>query len=209
MEVHAPDHPIHTWRDFFIHIATITIGLLIAIGLEQTVELIHHRHMVKEARENIRHELEINEKQARQNIGYVNTDSAAMQANIETTWVFNDLSRAHKAHLSFEFTWSSFNEAAWTSARDSGALTWMAPDEVQRYADAYNQQTIVNKEAVELFTHQVTLAAPVFANKEDQPLPDQDLHALRIGCAETYMKLTTLAQIIQQLDQEYKDILKH
>ena len=43
LDVHAPHSPTHTWKDFFIHIATICIGLLIAIGLEQTVEAIHHK----------------------------------------------------------------------------------------------------------------------------------------------------------------------
>jgi hypothetical protein len=38
LDVHAPHEPIHTWKNFFIHLATISIGLLIAIGLEQTVE---------------------------------------------------------------------------------------------------------------------------------------------------------------------------
>jgi hypothetical protein len=32
LDIHAPHGGIHTWKDFFIHIATITIGLLIAIG---------------------------------------------------------------------------------------------------------------------------------------------------------------------------------
>jgi hypothetical protein len=41
LDVHPALHATTTWR-FFIHIATIVIGLLIAIGLEQTVELIHH-----------------------------------------------------------------------------------------------------------------------------------------------------------------------
>ncbi len=44
LDVHAPHRTVHTWKDFIIHIATITIGLLIAIGLEKTVELFHHRH---------------------------------------------------------------------------------------------------------------------------------------------------------------------
>jgi hypothetical protein len=35
LEVHPPHHAASSWRDFFIHIATIVIGLLIAIGLEQ------------------------------------------------------------------------------------------------------------------------------------------------------------------------------
>ena len=51
LDVHPPHQAAHTWKDFFIHIATICIGLLIAIGLEQTVEAIHHaseRHELTE-----------------------------------------------------------------------------------------------------------------------------------------------------------------
>jgi hypothetical protein len=44
IDVHVPHKSEHTWTDFFIHIATIAVGLLIAIGLEQTVEAIHHHH---------------------------------------------------------------------------------------------------------------------------------------------------------------------
>ena len=43
LDVHPPHSPTHTWKDFFLHLATIVIGLLIAVGLEQTVELFHHR----------------------------------------------------------------------------------------------------------------------------------------------------------------------
>lgn len=43
LEPHPPHTAVHTWKDFFIHIATIVIGLLIAVGLEQSVEAIH-RH---------------------------------------------------------------------------------------------------------------------------------------------------------------------
>ena len=38
LEVHAPHESIRTWKDFFIHIATIVIGLCIAVGLERSVE---------------------------------------------------------------------------------------------------------------------------------------------------------------------------
>ena len=44
LDVHPPHAPTHTWKDFFLHIATICVGLLIAIGLEQSVEAIHHHH---------------------------------------------------------------------------------------------------------------------------------------------------------------------
>ena len=48
LDVHPPHHPANSWRDFFVHIATIVIGLLIAVGLEQTVEAVHHRKQVRE-----------------------------------------------------------------------------------------------------------------------------------------------------------------
>jgi hypothetical protein len=51
LDVHAPHKPTHTWKDFFIHIATIVVGLLIAIGLEQTVEHFHERHQLHELRQ--------------------------------------------------------------------------------------------------------------------------------------------------------------
>ena len=51
LDVHPPHEPINTWKGFALHIATIVIGLLIAVGLEQTVEYFHHRNEVREARE--------------------------------------------------------------------------------------------------------------------------------------------------------------
>ena len=60
LDVHPPHEAAHTWKDFFIHIATIVIGLLIAIGLEQTVELIHHRHQRRDAEDRIRAQAERN-----------------------------------------------------------------------------------------------------------------------------------------------------
>src|ERR1700679_1124416 len=51
MDVHAPHATIHTWKDFWIHLGTITIGLLIAISLEQSGEALHHlpqRHQLEE-----------------------------------------------------------------------------------------------------------------------------------------------------------------
>ncbi len=50
LEVHAPHEPIYTCKGFLVHIATIVIGLLIAVGLEQSVEYFHHSHQVAQLR---------------------------------------------------------------------------------------------------------------------------------------------------------------
>ena len=57
LEVHAPHEPIYTWKGFTIHIATIVIGLLIAVGLEQTVEYFHHQHQAAKFEEHLRADL--------------------------------------------------------------------------------------------------------------------------------------------------------
>ena len=53
LDVHPAHHAAHSWRDFFIHIATIVLGLLIAIGLEQTVEHFHHQQQLRELRQGL------------------------------------------------------------------------------------------------------------------------------------------------------------
>jgi hypothetical protein len=50
IDIHPPQTSDHTWKDFFLHIGTIAVGILIAIGLEQTVELIHEHHQRTELR---------------------------------------------------------------------------------------------------------------------------------------------------------------
>jgi hypothetical protein len=56
LDVHTPHHAAGTWRDFFIHIATICVGLLLAIGLEQSVEAVHRQRERNELRESLRRE---------------------------------------------------------------------------------------------------------------------------------------------------------
>jgi len=60
LDVHVPHKTEHTWTDFLIHIATITVGLFIAIGLEQTVEHFHHLHQRYQLEEHLREELRTN-----------------------------------------------------------------------------------------------------------------------------------------------------
>ena len=63
LDVHVPHEKIHGLRDFFLHLFTITIGLLIALSLEGCVEWQHHRHLVREAEAALHDEIENNAKQ--------------------------------------------------------------------------------------------------------------------------------------------------
>ncbi|HEY1529175.1 MAG TPA: hypothetical protein VGH51_23350, partial [Candidatus Angelobacter sp.] len=53
MEIHSPDKPIHSQKEFLFHMFTVVLGILIALAMEGGVEWFHHRALVREARENI------------------------------------------------------------------------------------------------------------------------------------------------------------
>src|ERR1700722_2087401 len=50
IDIHPPHESVHSWKDVFIHLGIITVGLLIAISLEQGVEKlqqIQERHQLE------------------------------------------------------------------------------------------------------------------------------------------------------------------
>lgn len=57
LEVHAPHAAPRNWKDFFAQIATIVIGLLLAVGIEQTVEYFHHQSQAAVFEESLRADL--------------------------------------------------------------------------------------------------------------------------------------------------------
>ena len=209
LDVHPPNEPIHGWRDFLLHLLTITIGLCIALALEGLVEYAHHKHIVHEARENIRHEIEINHGLAQQDLVYVQQGADRMKANVDILHALAANPKEFKGkHLQFTMTWASPGDSAWRSSRDMGALAYMPYADVQGYADLYAQQELVHQQAVDIFTRQAYASAPLFMYAEPTDLPPADLHTLLHDTAQTYIGLTELHQILQQLDDQYTAALK-
>jgi len=135
-----PHESIQTWKSFFIHIATIVIGLLIAVGLEQAVETIHWHIQVRTARDVLRQELlgadgfyefrvAVNECVA-QRLSKLNdiVESIAEHAKIEPV---GDLS-LHIGHL--------LTDDAWQSERAAQTLVHFPAAERMRYSTMYGQQ---------------------------------------------------------------------
>jgi hypothetical protein len=82
LDVHPPHTPTHRWKDFFIHIATIVVGLFIAVGLEQTVEYFHRQHQVHELREALRQEREENRKIFIVNVAHYRVNRAILENDL-------------------------------------------------------------------------------------------------------------------------------
>ncbi len=144
LDVHAPEHRIGGARDFLLHILTITVGLLIALGLENAVETLHHRHQRREAEANIRQELRQNQELLTQKAPQLNEEIKQMLvllSALEDHSIGKPLPPANQ--LKVGFTEAPIPDAAWRTASTTGVLTYMDYDEVQAFADAYKQQDML------------------------------------------------------------------
>jgi hypothetical protein len=58
MEIGAPHGSIRSVKDFAVHLGTVILGILIALGLEQWLEHLHRSKMAAEAEAGFRREIE-------------------------------------------------------------------------------------------------------------------------------------------------------
>lgn len=203
LDVHSPHEPIHGWRDFLLHIATITIGLLIALGLEASVEWMHHRHLVAVARENIHREVEGNQQLLPQNLAHLREDALRMQGNIVVIRQLRDHPRAPHGKLSFNLDWSQFAGSAWSTARSTGSLAYMPYDELQSLSQIYSQQDYVNSLGATLFTDQGKAPSIVAAEVNVEDLQLDQLAQLMGKTTDLLAQLDALEQRLGELQKSY------
>jgi hypothetical protein len=204
MDVHPPHEPIHTKRDFFLHLFTITIGLLIALSLEGLVEYMHHRHIVTEARENIRQEIENNHEAAQQDLVHIQKALDATDADLKTIRMIRDQPKSiKKIGLDYTLNFNQPDDAAWKTARETGALGYMPYKEVQDYSSLYTVQNIVNDAAVAALHREEIDMSPIISADGLNKMSPKDIDELIHNTADTYVELRSLKQIIQELDAAY------
>jgi len=149
LDAHAPDATVHTWRDFFIHIATITIGLLIAIGLEQCVENLHHLHQRHDLQRDLLYEAQRNRDILRVDLGLesqaewfraVLAATKSIPANGQTAInlpsppCIPGTIGANGMDAVVRTKYFAPSDAVWTTARDAGLIIRLPVEEARMYA---------------------------------------------------------------------------
>jgi hypothetical protein len=140
LDVHAPEHGISGFRDFFLHLFTITIGLLIALGLEAGAEAIHHRHEREEAETLIRQEIQNNLDLLQNGAPQAKAELSHMMTVLKTLEARADSQPGALHDSDFGFHEAPMQDAAWRTASSTGALAYMDYGEVERFSDAYKEQ---------------------------------------------------------------------
>jgi len=133
LDVHPPHTSVHTWKDFFIHLATIVLGLLIAVGLEQLVERAHDRYKLQETREALRREREANGRNLVTNAHNWRWEMAELQNNLMVLQYIQHHPDTAQASLPGDLRWDQLpllaNRAVWDAAEQNGVIRLMPMDE--------------------------------------------------------------------------------
>jgi hypothetical protein len=154
MDVHAPHAPMHTWKDFWIHLGTITIGLLIAIGLEQSVEWMHRLHEKQVLQHDLREEAERNLKILSEDLRIAQNEVWMKQAMATTAAAKVDggkltislaLAPCYPGTLNTpHIKYFAPSETVWTAARESGLTSLIPAREARVYARLAHNQTLLS-----------------------------------------------------------------
>jgi hypothetical protein len=144
LDVHPPHAPTHTWRDFFLHIATICVGLLIAIGLEQSVEALHHTHQRHQLDEDLINEAKSNQQIIARDLRLHDLEPWFLQTEAA---VASAVPQGGKLHLTLPpppciagsvgtaaVRYFAPSEAVWTAARESSLITLLPAEQARMQA---------------------------------------------------------------------------
>jgi len=150
MDVHAPHQPLTTWREFWVHLGTITVGLLIALGMEQTVEYAHRVHEKHALQRELRDEGEHDRETLSQDFERL----AALKASLVAWHRQVDEAIASGGKLQAEYQPPDFgtialpSEAMWDSAKASGRIGLLSDDQTAAYAFLYLQEDWLKDQAL-------------------------------------------------------------
>jgi len=210
LDVHPPHHAPSGARDFFLHLFTITIGLLIALSLEGLVEWQHHKHLAHDAATSMRNEIASNAKGMPDTIADVKKRQDELSHDIDVLKQYIRTKKFPKTeHMSIGFGVRTFDAVSWRTAQSTNALAYMPYDEAEEFSGIYNQQELLfQSEQVGARDAMIALG-PFLSMKESDPDPtlEQAQGIIdKIGVLQGQLLL--ISSYMSALNTQYTEFLK-
>lgn len=188
MDVHRPK-PVHHWREFLKEVGIIVLGVLIALGAEQTAEWFHWRYEARQAENHLRQDattvlydmverLEIQKCQDRR---LVLMRDRLLASGAEWTAMAPFYTSGPPAGSTYAHPMRRWPTVAWSNAVANTAATHLPDEEQNHYAEIFaaaareaNDQAAEHEDFSELNVLGLSLTLT----------PDQKVNFLRIIEAE-------------------------
>jgi hypothetical protein len=209
LDVHPPSEAVHGWRDFFIHLITITIGLLIALSLEGCVEWQHHRHLVHEAEASLHAEIESNAKGLPDAIANLHKNQAELKNDVT---VLKYIIKNHKApehsHMSIGSGIETLDDVSWKTAQSTTALSYMPYAQAKEYSSIYNTQNELFAAEQQAGRDAIISLAPFMNPLDSDPDPTEgQANEIKQKIEILQGQLLLVDSFMKDLDGEYRKFL--
>jgi hypothetical protein len=180
-EIH-PAHSTASWKDILLHIGIITIGLLMALGIDQTVEHFHHRHQLAEARRQIKNEHELNKFQYRQNHEFLKRQIKLYQDDLLVVSWLKVHPHAPRESWPAKFVvfdyLNIYDSDAWSNFKQSPLLDMMPYAEQRRWLSEYLRLSIINASFYQLIDEGNKISALSYEQPDLTKMTPAQLDAL-------------------------------
>ena len=204
MHIHRPK-PLHGWREVSLEIGVIVFGIVIAVGLEQTVEFFHHQHQCEQLEAELQRDGQANRAYIKDDIG---------NAQIILQWALGEAAALDRAartrplilHSMPPAVIGSPDAGVWPSARASGVSN-LLPSSAQNWleyqADVYNETFVSSSSAAgQLSLAYATLDQALFGATKVNTSGDIDVSSLtaaqRSMVVERLRAVAEAARVVMQ-----------
>ena len=164
MHFEVPKVKLHSLREFAQHYLMIVLSILTALGLEQWIESVHHRHAAEYASARIEAELgdtlrdiqkaiDVDEEHLKPLIAVDKAIIEDVRSGMSDAEI-NKHIRQLNDQVKLGINWPAFSTEAWDVAVANQSASWIDVDRLHRYAAAYAAQ----RDAASWTAHNMTLA---------------------------------------------------
>lgn len=193
MDIHKPK-AARNWREFAVEIGTITAGILIALTLEQAVDVMHWRHLAAEAEASMSKELtEDDGPQAYERITQSPCISAQLDVIEHGLVAERDGKAAFKPQPLTTPTFHTWDSDAFRQATASGALSHMRADHAYAWSSPYTLMADMDAANIREAGDYAELAAVGYAPQHPSEAFRERLLAASARARGENMLLTRLA----------------
>jgi hypothetical protein len=140
LDVHLPHRTIDSVGEFLLHLFTITVGLLIAVGIEGAVERHQHRELAAEARDTMTAEIRKNSTNVADALKDIDQEQQKLKRNlaeIRKVQLKPGSPSSQSAHIDISFNTTGLEDTGWRTAQATGALAFMPYAESEKYTSIY------------------------------------------------------------------------
>jgi hypothetical protein len=204
MEIHPPEAPVHSFRDFVVHLAMIALGVLIALGAEGVVEFVHHRHVVAEARGNLMAEMRENKKTLDENLPLLKHNEDMLKLSLADLQQLKADRKAKSHDINLNLNFFALSDTGWRTSEATGALALMSYEQAQDFAGYYDVQGMFNRLVVSLEDVWLDMIASYVPLQNDPAkMDDRQLDELQRRVQLSLGRLLAVENIAHSLDDLY------